>query len=131
MRVKLPNRRPSETRCITYTFEGGREARILITIGFDDDGAPKEVFCADFKCGTTLHSEVMDACVLVSRLLQYGEDASELSGAMCEGPSLIGTILNEVSQCHGPRTMRDDSGAPVDPDKPLVTDDACLAELAQ
>lgn len=129
MRVKLPNRRPSETRRITYTFEGGNEAIILFTVGFDDDGAPKEVFCAPFKCGTTMHAEVMDACVLVSRLLQYGDDASELSGAMCQGPSLIGTIIREVSRCQGPSTMRDDAGAPVEPDTPRP-DGAAVAEFA-
>jgi hypothetical protein len=105
-RAKLPDRRSSETHRITFRSENGHEQKILITIGFNDNGAPKEVFCADFKAGTTLHSIVMDACILVSRCLQHGDDPAELSASMCQGPSLIGVIIATVADSSGPQIIR-------------------------
>lgn len=106
MRTKLLNRRQSETRQIIFAYENGKEQSIIITVGFDDDGEPKEVFCADFKAGTTLHSIVMDACILFSRLLQHGDLPPELLASMCQPPSLIGAIAAAVSDCNGPRYLR-------------------------
>lgn len=107
MRKKLHDRRHNETRKVVYThLSDGKEKNILITVGFDDDGIPREVFCADWKAGTDLHALVMDTCVLVSRLLQYGDTAAGLSEAMCEGPSLIGAIIAEVAKCKGPVIRR-------------------------
>ena len=100
-RTRLPDRRPSETCKITFRYENDREQKILITIGFDSSGAPKEVFCADFKAGTTLHSIVMDACILVSRMLQHGDDPIELVNSMCRPHSLIGVILAAVAEYAG------------------------------
>ena len=86
-----------------FQYEGGKEKKILITVGFDDEGEPKEVFCADFKAGTTLHSIVMDACILLSRLLQHGDMPVELLDSMCQPPSLIGAIAAAIADCKGPR----------------------------
>lgn len=116
MRMKLKDRRQSETRKITFThISSGKEQSILITVGFNDDGVPKEVFCADFKAGTDLHALVMDACILISRCLQYGDTAVELAEAMCKGPSLIGTIAAEVADCQGSiiRRKGDGDGMPI------------------
>lgn len=102
MRTKLPDRRQSETRKMTVVHAGGKETKILITIGFDDDGVAKEVFCADFKAGSDLHALVMDACILISRCLQHGDTVVDLAKAMCEGPSVIGAILSEIANSSGP-----------------------------
>ncbi|WP_439398499.1 hypothetical protein ACRQ5Q_14535 [Bradyrhizobium sp. PMVTL-01] len=101
MRTKLPDRRQSETRKMTIVHAGGTETKILITIGFDDEGVAKEVFCADFKAGSDLHALVMDACILISRCLQYGDTVAELAEAMCKGPSVIGAILTEIANSSG------------------------------
>lgn len=100
-RNKLPDRRASETIKIKISLAGGKEQKILITIGFDDDGLPKEVFCADFKAGSDLHALIMDACILVSRCLQHGDTGAELLAAMCKGPSIIGSIVAAVADSRG------------------------------
>jgi hypothetical protein len=123
-RTKLPDRRQSESGKITFLYENGKEQKILITIGFDDDGSPKEVFCADFKAGTTLHSIVMDACILISRCLQHGDDPVELSASMCEGPSLIGAILSAVADSKGPQIIRGQRGTDPAPTEPPRAPDA-------
>lgn len=76
----------------------GLEKMILVTVGFDDHG-PREVFCADFKAGTAMHSIVMDACILLSRLLQHGDSPDDILAGMSGGGderdhkrSLIGRI---------------------------------------
>jgi hypothetical protein len=115
-RSKLPNRRANETRRIMFrSIATGNEQTILITVGFDDVGIAKEVFCADFKEGSDLHAVVMDACVLVSRNLQHGDAAAELLESMCQGPSLIGAIVKAVSDFRGPSTARDAQGRPRSP----------------
>ncbi len=114
MRMKLGDRRANETRKLTFAFANGREQSLLITIGFDDDGVPKEVFCADFKAGSDLHPIVMDACILVSRILQHGDLAADLSASMCKGPSLIGAIVAAVADSSGPN-RRLGGGAPALP----------------
>ena len=113
MRAKLPNRRESETRSVTFTADGGQDVNILITVGFDDEGDPKEVFCASFKAGTTMNSVVMDACILFSRLLQHGDLPPDLLASMCHPPSMIGAIAAAVAESRGPRLSRGDL-APAD-----------------
>lgn len=97
-RDKLPNRRPSLTAKVPVTLESGKAFQILITVGFKDDDMtiPYEVFTADFKAGTSLHSLVMDACIMFSRLLQHGDHPDELVKTFCTPPSLIGTIAETV-----------------------------------
>lgn len=108
---------------ITYTYvENQKQQKVLITVGFNDDGDPQEVFCADFKAGTTLHAIVQDACILVSRCLQHGDDPKELVASMCDGPSLIGTVAAAVAECRGPKIRwidgRGGDASPVSPDNP-------------
>jgi hypothetical protein len=123
-RVKLPPRRANETRRIKFVFEGDKETAILITIGFADDGTPQEVFCADFKAGTTLHGIVMDACILLSRLMQHGDTPAELLASMCGQKSLIAAIAEAVADSKGPDTYRDGLGRPVKPRPPAPADAA-------
>lgn len=103
-RDRLPDRRPSETLVVPVVVDG-REVRILVTVGFADAGmtVPREVFCADWKAGTSLHAIVMDACILMSRLLQHGDRPDELAGTLCQPPSLVGTIARAVSSACGGR----------------------------
>lgn len=98
MRKKLDNRRAAVTHPVTFQADGGHTVKILITIGFDANGDPKEVFCASFKAGTVLHAIVMDACVLVSRLLQHGDTPAELAASMCQPPSMLGAIAIAVQE---------------------------------
>jgi len=114
MRTKLNNRRANQTRRVTFTVEGGKEVHVLITVGFDEEGEPKEVFCASFKTGTTMNSIVMDACILFSRLLQHGDLPPDLLASMCQPPSLIGAIAAAVAECRGPQLR---GGQLVDPPK--------------
>ena len=99
-RDKLPDsfRRPSLTAKIPFTIESGTTFQILVTVGFRDREMmqPYEVFCADWKAGTALHSIVMDACIMFSRLLQHGDSPDELVKTFCTPPSLIGTIAETV-----------------------------------
>lgn len=95
-RILLKERRVNLTKRITFTNSHGNGTVILITIGYDEHGKAKEVFCADFKAGSDMHGIVSDACILFSRLLQHGEDAAELSRGMCQPHSLLGQIASAV-----------------------------------
>jgi hypothetical protein len=75
----------------------GREISLTVTFGFDGADNVREVFCADFKAGSDLHAVVMDACILLSRLLQHGDPPEELASTLCEPPSLVGCIARAVS----------------------------------
>jgi len=101
-RTPLPSRRPNVTRTVTWTNTTEKETRLLITVGFDEHGDAREVFCADFKAGSDTHAVVMDACILFSRLLQHGDTPRSLADAMCSPPSLLGTIALAVAN-----TVRD------------------------
>ena len=96
-RVKLPNRRPSITEPILVPLDGGKEVKLLITIGFNSSNQPMEVFCAGFKAGTALQTIIMDACVLMSRLLQHGVSPQELYKAMAQQPSVLGAIAKAIA----------------------------------
>lgn len=100
MRTKLPNRRFSVTTYIVWQTAKGTNQKIIATIGFDEKGGAKEVFCADFKSGSDNQAVIMDACILVSRLLQHGDLPDDLLASMCNPPSLIGVIVNAVLREH-------------------------------
>ena len=113
-RIKLPDRRLNQTLAVDVHLDN-KTHRILLTVGFDvvviagthgpvKHHYPREVFCADFKAGTSLHAFVTDACILYSRLLQHGDDPAELRESMCTPPSLIGQIAKAVE---GPWTWED------------------------
>lgn len=96
MRERLPDRRPSVTMPVTWAWANGHESKIVVTIGFDANRQAREVFCADFKVGSDFHALVMDACILMSRLLQHGDTPAELADTMCSPPSLIGIIAQAI-----------------------------------
>ena len=97
-RIRLPNRRQSITQKIFVAMDGGKELKLLLTIGFDSDNKPKEVFCAGFRAGTALETIVMDACILMSRLLQYGNTPQELYKTMAQPPSVLGAIAKAIAE---------------------------------
>lgn len=102
VRAVLPNRRSSVTTKIHVELDNGREVKLLVTIGFDQNGDPAEVFCANFKTGTALHAIVMDACILFSRLLQHGDRPSDLARSMCQPHSMVGAIASAVAEFERP-----------------------------
>lgn len=97
-REKLPDRRPSVTKKIAVTLDGGKEVHLFVTVGFADDAMtlPREVFCADMRTGTALHTMIIDSCILLSRLLQHGELPENLADTLCQPPGLIGAIANVI-----------------------------------
>lgn len=101
-RQVLPSRRPSVTSKVRVLMDNEREIKILITIGFDPAGRPAEVFCADFKAGTALHSIVMDACICFSRLLQHGDTPKDILRGMSAPLSLLGAIASAVAEFECP-----------------------------
>jgi hypothetical protein len=113
-RTKLPDRRLNQTLVVDVLIDNN-SWRLLLTVGFEvvvhpstrgpvKYHYPREVFCADFKAGTSLHAIVTDACILYSRLLQHGDDPVALRESMCTPPSLIGQIAKAVE---GPWTWED------------------------
>jgi hypothetical protein len=102
MRRKLPDRRLSITSKVPVTLDM-KTWKILITVGFEvqihlgkKHNVPLEVFCADFKAGTAIHTIVMDACILMSRLLQHGDTPEDIVKSLCQPPSLVGIIAQAV-----------------------------------
>jgi hypothetical protein len=98
MRTRLTDRRYSVTDRVPFVRSDGDEIRLTVTFGFDEEGQVREVFCADFKAGSDMHAAVMDACILLSRLLQHGDAPRELAATLCEPPSLIGCIAKAAAQ---------------------------------
>lgn len=96
-RTRLPDRRRSETFAVAVRLTNDTELKVLVTVGYDDTGRVKEVFCADFKAGSDQHGQVMDACVLMSRLLQYGDDPAQIYLSLGRPVSLIGQIAAAVA----------------------------------
>lgn len=97
IRTKLPERRFSVQRKILFpTQREGEQFKKLVTIGFDEKFKAREVFCGDFKAGSDTQASVMDACILVSRLLQYEDLPRDMLASMCEPKSLVGTIVEAV-----------------------------------
>lgn len=102
-RTRPGGRRPGITLPVKVELSEGKAVKVLVTVGFYEEGHPREgkpceVFCADFKAGTQLHGIIMDACVLMSRLLQHGETADELAAAFSKPPSLLGRIAQAVGE---------------------------------
>ena len=81
-RQRLPNRRDNESREIEV---GGRCC--LVTVGFDDDHRPREIFIHDAKQGSEIDTLMDDAAVLVSIGLQCGISPSAMSKSLSRLPS--------------------------------------------
>ena len=98
MRTRLPDRRPNVTTQVPFELASGAAVALTVTFGFDEVGDVREVFCDDFKAGSDMHATVMDACILLSRLLQHGDTPEALATTLCTPLSVIGTIAKAVAQ---------------------------------
>ncbi len=96
-RKRLPDRRQIETVDLHY---GGR--RYHLTIGEYDDGRPGEVFLHGAKPGSDVDLLGDDIGVLISRLLQHGDDPAALAaglGRLGNGDpaSIVGAIADVLA----------------------------------
>jgi len=96
-RERLPDRRQAETLDL---WHGGR--RFHVTIGQYDDGRPGEVFIHGHTPGSDTDLLGDDIGVLISRLLQYGDDPATLAagvGRLGNGDpaSIIGAIADVLA----------------------------------
>ncbi len=101
-RERLPDRRQAETLDL---WHGGR--RYHLTIGEYPDGRPGEVFIHGAKPGSDTDLLCDDIGVLISRLLQHGDDPVALAEGLGklgngQGPaSLIGAIAASLADRTG------------------------------
>lgn len=114
-RAILPNRRQNETERIVYNGQA-----LYVTVGYDDAGAPKEVFASVSKTGTEIAHMVADACVIISLALQFGATPDALVKSLGRVPdpargedaekaaSVLGEIIAVViaAQERGPHDAR-------------------------
>ena len=99
VRIRLPDRRRSTTIEVEAVLDNNHRQKLIVTVGFGDDGRPMEVFCASFRAGTAMNFIVMDACILISRLLQHGDDPRDILQTLrSDTLSLIGVIAEAVSK---------------------------------
>ena len=105
-RHQLPTRRPNATLDIEHAG-----FRFTVTVGFDLEARPREVFADGVKIGTDLGHVISDACVVISLALQHGCPAETLPKSMgrvpapdlgedaCRAASPLGTIAALVADC--------------------------------
>lgn len=76
-RERLPNRRAAEN---FEFFHNGH--RIIVNVGYYDDGRPGEVFvCYAGKSGSDLNIEMLANSTATSIALQYGAGIAEINAA--------------------------------------------------
>jgi hypothetical protein len=80
-RVRLPNRRRAETRELTIG-----NMPFTVTVGFDADDRPQEVFLDGPKTGSTMSAILGDAAVTISIALQFGIPARALAKSVARLP---------------------------------------------
>ena len=97
-RERLPDRRQSETVDLHY---GGR--RYHLSIGEYPSGQPGETFLHGAKQGSDVDLLCGDIAVLMSRLLQHGDDPASLAAGVGrlgngEPASIIGAIADVLAR---------------------------------
>lgn len=106
-RERMPDRRPNQTRELTWAESDGQATTYTITIGFRLNGTSAEVFCDGAKTGSAMQALLADACVVVSLALQHGIEPSALVHSMAREPvtetetapaSVIGAITEVLMQ---------------------------------
>lgn len=95
IRDRLPDRRHSITQAVNHRLSTDVELKMLVTFSFvsETDRRVREVFCADFKAGSDFHTLLIDASILLSKLLQHGYTPSMLLASLSEPRSMMGSIL--------------------------------------
>ena len=97
-RERLPTRRQCETINLHYNGQ-----RYHLTIGEYDDGRPGEIFLHGAKPGSDTDLLCDDIGVLISRLLQYGDDPASLASGMgrlgdgTTAASLVGAVVDVLA----------------------------------
>ena len=114
MRKKLNARRFNNTCEVKHRNHNDSVYKLIVSYGIEDDKI-KEAFCASFKTGSDMMSLAIDASILLSRCLQYGDNLEDISRSLCEPNSIIGSIvrhgisvektLNETSLDNNPTTV--------------------------
>lgn len=129
-REKLPSRRANETRRVEFTMTDDENRPVsfslLVTVGFDDNGRVKEVYCSSFRAGTAMNAIVMDACLLFSRLLQSGDDPRDIASSLVKpynAISLVGTIAKAVAETPNLPPRERPDPVPTPPQPPLPPND--------
>ena len=102
MRRTLPQRRAAETFDLQFWNQ-----LFTVTIGFDPDGTPGEVFIG-CKIGNDIESIARDAGVLLSLALQHGVAVETIAHAITRdtsgaAASILGAVVDALSKF--PRTM--------------------------
>ena len=100
-RQPLPNRRPNISAAADWQGHA-----FTVTVGFDAQGNPGEVFCNHAK--GDMAATLADACVLISIALQWGVSVDDLAKSLGSVPvwingeqthapaSPIGTIIAAI-----------------------------------
>jgi len=76
-RQRLPNRRFRLGQELPF-WSSAASCPVAVDIGFDGEGAARELFVDGLKTGSDLRALVTHASILASLLLQCGHDAAEL-----------------------------------------------------
>lgn len=84
-RQALPSRRQNTTRDLVV---GGKI--YTLCIGYDEAGAPREVFCDGPKYGSAMQAFIADACIIISLALQHGIPKDELLHSLGQIPAFHG-----------------------------------------
>lgn len=80
-RQKLPNRRMSESREFEMLDMTGH-----VTVGFNEEGHPREVFILSGKPGSTVDTLLGDAAVIISIAIQNGISPAHLAHSISRMP---------------------------------------------
>ena len=96
-RERLPDRRQAETVDLLF---GGQ--RYHLTVGEYSDGRPGEVFIRGAKPGSDTDLLCDDIGVLMSRLLQHGDDPASLAAGIGrlgngEPASIVGAVADVLT----------------------------------
>ena len=91
-RIRLPNRRST----ITTDLVVGQHV-MKASVGFDQSGAPKEIFLTGVKDGSQLAAILDDTAVAISVALQWGVPARALSASISRSPAIPGAVPTAAS----------------------------------
>ena len=113
-RERLPNRRPTVTTGIRWPTDGG--TKIHISAGLADDGRLLECFLrGGGRVGSERDHMLDDLAVVVSRLLQHGDQLGDIAAGLGRLPggapaSVVGAILDVLVEVAGQQTHQPDAG---------------------
>jgi hypothetical protein len=97
VRLRLPNRRPTET------FEVECNGlHYVVSVGRFADGSPAEIFVSNGKAGSDSDANARDAAIITNIALQYGVPLEVIRHALLRDPrgkasTPIGAALDEIA----------------------------------